>query len=124
MFEIAVPSVTRRVLIPSASEQAIASLPPSVMKTPASPASSAALVHSISVGGGESGSVEKASAIFAISVIVLSPKKSHKSIASRERFRFREAADPVGHDRCLQTTACLPMPHEAANNDPSGFSMN
>src|SRR6266851_5251482 len=66
MFEIAVPSLIRLVLRPSARAVAIASLPPSVMKTPASPASSACLVHSMRVSGGQSGRAAKATANCAI----------------------------------------------------------
>src|SRR5262249_39354857 len=69
MLVIAVPSASRLVCKPSASAHASESLPASVMKMPANPASSAAFAQSISVAGGESGSVENASAILAMVVV-------------------------------------------------------
>src|SRR5277367_4058993 len=68
MLVIAVPSVTRLVLKPIPSEHASESLLASVMKTPSKPASSAARAHSIIVGRGLSGMIEKASAILAMMV--------------------------------------------------------
>src|SRR5580704_19234706 len=66
MFVIAVPSLIRLVLSPSASEHASESLFASVMKTPEKPASSAARDHSIRRAGGLSGRIVQASAIFAM----------------------------------------------------------
>src|SRR5271156_2262443 len=66
MFVIAVPSLIRFVLSPSASEHASESLFASVMKTPEKPASSAARDHSIRRGGGLSGRIVHASAILAM----------------------------------------------------------
>src|SRR5579862_4961335 len=66
MFVIAVPSLIRLVLSPSASEHASESLFASVMKTPEKPASSAARDHSINRAGGLSGSIVQAIAILAM----------------------------------------------------------
>src|SRR5271155_756155 len=66
MFVIAVPSLIRFVLNPSASEHASESLFASVMKTPEKPASSAARDHSIRRAGGLSGRIVQASAVLAM----------------------------------------------------------